>query len=281
MECAMLTKSKSKSAIIFILICSFIFSGCIKGCKKSGNEAAKSVYTDKSKNAEVKFSDADLILMGDNALGEGNTQGIPDYTYNKAISYYRQVTENFPETFNAVEAQFKIAKYTEEKIKYQNSVEIQFRQKQTSYDKNFSFELNIKPFLKSYTPAINEYLKLHLNRKTWMKLENTGKDMQREKAYTRTTDALLRAANLLCDETNPRMDRPKSIEIYNLIIDKYSASGFSDLAFLNIINVYYDLKDWQQVINYGTKFKSRFPQSSYFVDIDQKMSKANSFLYSK
>lgn len=275
----MLMKFNKKIPLLLLLFCSLCFSGCIKGCKKNNEQPPKTAKDNNASKNESQYTPADLLLMGDNALGEGNIHGIPDYTYNRAIGYYRQVTLQHLMTNEAVEAQFKIAKYTEEKIKYLNSVEIQIRKQQMTDDKNTNFETNIRPFLNSYNPAINEYFKLHnFYEKNWRSFSDSS---DRQKAYTRTTDALLRAANLLCDESNPRIDRQKAIEIYNLVINRYGDSGFADLACLNVINIYMNLREWQQVINYSLKFKDRYPTSAYFVDVEQKLIKANAYLTSK
>ncbi len=277
----MQAKYKLFFRFVLVILFSISITGCFKGgCKKKPIEKDVSAGDKAAENSSnTPAYDAGQLLFFGNSEIENKSSGvnIPDYAYNKAISYYQQVVKQYPQKAEAIEAQFKIGKYTEEKIKYQNSIEIQYRLGTQLLSKDNNFDNNIKPFLKPYTQAINEYLKLHINRTYWSKLEGPAL----RKGFITTSDALLRAGNLLCDETNPRPDNQKAIEIYNIVFNNYKESGYADLALMNIINIYAKQNDWQQVINYALKFKQNFPQSSYSLDIEQKLIKANTLLNTK
>ncbi|HPN32015.1 MAG TPA: hypothetical protein PKY81_13775 [bacterium] len=258
----------------FLIILTIIVSG-VSSCKnkKAGNTNVSETSQSSNPIVDVEPYDAAYLLsQGLSAVNEIETEGIPEYSYNKGLNFFYQVVTKFPETNEAVEAQFNIAKYTEKKIKLLNMREIDIRKRQ-SPGKTLDFD-ELKPFLQSYIPAINEYIKLYNNKKIW---ENFRGDFLK-KSRRLCSDSLLQAAQLLADETNPKPDYNRAIEIYRIIIDEFSDSNYGDFSIYSIVSIYYNMKNWSKTIEYAKLMESNFPQSQYLLEVDSKAKKSRSLL---
>ncbi|MBP7654591.1 hypothetical protein KA977_14305, partial [Candidatus Dependentiae bacterium] len=143
---------KYKINIFILLLCVLILINV--GCKNKGGTSAstgKPASESSNNNAVSQLEQYDapnLLSMGNSAIGEAMSEGIPEYSFNKALNYFYQVVTKFSDSYEAVEAQYNIAKYTEKKIKLLNMREIEIRKKQ-NVEKSLEFE-ELKPFLQSY-----------------------------------------------------------------------------------------------------------------------------------
>ncbi|MBP7654572.1 hypothetical protein KA977_14210, partial [Candidatus Dependentiae bacterium] len=123
-------------------------------------------------------------------------------------------------------------------------------------------------------PAINEYIKLYNNKKIWSKF--SGENLKKSRQFC--NDALLQAAKLLSDETNPKPDYNRAIELYKIIIDEFADSNYGDFALYSIVSIYYNQNNWNKVIEYAKLMETNFSQSQYWLEVDLKAKKSRSLL---
>ncbi len=260
-----------KYRINFIILFCILIAAATVSCKKTKKTEDIKINENKSSQQQEdivlnqQMTAQDLLSLGLAEMNVADKNVIPEYSYNKALGYFQQVVKLYPASFEAVEAQFNMAKFTEQKIKFLNLREISLRQKQgETLD-------TIKPFLVSYNQAINEYLEIYNKREYW----NTFTPQQRERAKFLCTNALMQAAKLASDETNSKVDYGKAIDIYKIVYKEFrDYTNFGDLAIFSIVNIYYAQKEWPKVIEYGKIMEEMFPQSIYMVDVQNKVRRA-------
>jgi tetratricopeptide (TPR) repeat protein len=268
-----------KLLFLFSIILTFVFASA---CTKKKNDETKTVSESAKENAasdiqvdDVKPTASQLMIMArsivDN-IQEGTLSDAREYQYNKAIGIYRQLIEHYGETFDGIQAQFNMSKLIEEKIKFFNFKEIKYRQR-LAINNMIEFK-SILPYLKEYTPAINSYIELHTKKDTY-KIRNKE---QLRKAYKIIVDGLVQAAKLLSDETNPKIDMYKAAQIYDLIIKDYPNSGYADLALFKIITIYYQMKNWEKVVEYGILMERNYMQSQYYLDVMDKIANSKELM---
>ncbi|HOK40012.1 MAG TPA: tetratricopeptide repeat protein [bacterium] len=248
--------------ITIIFLINYFFISCSKNKDKKSNttqknqEQIKTNDTAKDTIAKVEEEiDPNILFQkAEQYYSTNETVLIPENNFLKAIKTYKKVIEVAPNSKLAPDAQYMIAKLTEEYIKYVNRkkrIEIE-NLAITNEEKSFD---NILKYMLPFDEAIKEYLKM----------------AELYPNNFHAPESLLRAAELYTEDYNNNKDFNKAIKLYELLIAKYPNSGYEDFAQYRIGDCYRYLKNYEKAIEEYQKVLDKYPDSQYILEAENKI----------